>query len=299
MLTLLKGLNKMTSLGIIGGGVLGRAVARGFMEHADVRVYDVVEERSTHRYLEDVATAAVVICLPTPPRPDGTCDTTALDDFLHTAYAEEYWRKDSCYIIRSTVPIGYTQAKAEQYLYGRPLFHSPEFLTARCAVVDFQTPARNILGGLSIKLDQWTPEYAAAWERAVTLYQRRFPGVPLVLTTATTSELVKLATNSFFAAKVSLFNLFHEVATAHGLEWQDVLAGILTDGRIAHAHTAVPGPDGQYGFGGTCLPKDLADLWHCATTAGVDAALLRAVLERNAATRGPDEKLAKISLPKP
>lgn len=285
------------TIGIIGGGVLGRAVARGFMEHADVRVFDVIRERSTHEHLGDVATCDVVfVCLPTPAKPDGTCETGHVEDFLRTARYEKWWKPRSCYVIRSTVPVGFTQEQARLRNFELPLLHSPEFLTARCSIVDFQTPTRSIIGvpqGLHTSDFDPTDDVVTLGD----LYAARFPGVPVLTMPSNASELVKLGCNSLFALKVTMFNLLAETAKASGVDWRDVLGGILSDGRIAHAHTAVPGPDGRPGFGGTCLVKDTADLYHCATGLGVDAELLKACLARNEATRRPhDASLAQISL---
>jgi UDP-glucose 6-dehydrogenase len=83
------------------------------------------------------------------------------------------------------------------------------------------------------------------------------------------------------------------------LEWEDVRGGILSDGRIAHAHTSVPGPDGKPGGGGTCIVKDSADLFHCCREAGVDAELIREMIERNERTRRSfDDALLKVELPR-
>ena len=282
------------SIGIIGGGVLGRAIFRGFVEHADCRVYDTKPERSTVYHLADAATADIVfIALPTPALPDGRCDTLYIDDFLRTAFSEEWWKPGSCYCVRSTVNIGYTQSKAGEYLYSRPLFHSPEFLTARCANTDFQVPARNIIGSPSHPI---SGHWASAHERLCGLYAARFPGVPCLTMHSNASELVKLACNSFFAAKVTLFNLFSEIAQAAGVDWEQVRAGIMSDGRVAHAHTMVPGPDSRGGYGGQCLNKDSADLYRCAEAMGVDAGILREVIERNERTRGDDPGLTRVNL---
>jgi UDPglucose 6-dehydrogenase len=131
------------------------------------------------------------------------------------------------------------------------LVHNPEFLTARCSVVDAQCPTRNIIGGEII-----------TGTCLATLYAKRFPGVPVLRMSSTSSELVKLGQNAFFATKVAFFNELRTLVDASGAKWDDVLAGVMSDGRITHAHTQVPGPDGQYGFGGECLPKDLAGLVH-------------------------------------
>lgn len=95
------------------------------------------------------------------------------------------------------------------------------------------------------------------------LYKSRFPGVPLYMMTSDESEAVKLFTNGFFAVKIAFFNEVRALADKLGLDWERVLGGVLSDGRISHNHTQVPGPDGQRGFGGACLPKDLANLIQC------------------------------------
>lgn len=286
----------MQSIGVIGHGVLGSAIVRGFMEWADIKVFDVRKERATHSLAEAATCDIVFVALPTPAKPDGRCDTSAIDKFLEDAYANRWWEREACYVIRSTIPVGHTKSLAEKYAWSRPLLHSPEFLTARCAQTDFQCPARNIIGDPH----EWRyGENDVYWNAASLalrmLYEKRFPGAPVHVMSSDASELVKLACNSFFASKVTLFNLFHDLAKARGLDWEDVRGGILSDGRIAHAHTLVPGNDGP-GFSGTCLGKDTADLFHCCQEAGVDAALLREVIDRNRRSR-PNDKLIDIRLP--
>lgn len=247
----------MQSIGIIGGGVLGQAVARGFIEHAEIKISDMLKERRTHDIREVAQCDFVFICLPTPALPDGRCDTSAIEHVLEMCEREGWWTKDRCYVIRSTVPVGFTQAQADQRGFKLPLFHSPEFLTARCALTDFQTPARNIIG-MPQRPEKFDPVLnAMRLTRALQLgelYKKRFPGVPTMLMSSDASELVKLACNGFFASKVTLFNVLYDLCQKRTIDWQHVLGGILSDGRIAHAHTNVPGPDGQQGFGGTCVP---------------------------------------------
>ena len=295
----------MQSIGVIGGGVLGRAIARGFIEHAEIKVYDVVPERATHSLAEAATCDIVMIALPTPANRDGTCNTTAISEFL-TEAQNKWWKDDSVYVIRSTVPIGYTRRQAAVSGFKLPIFHSPEFLTARCSLTDFQIPARNIIGNLAIEYELestepiWSITQTLSWKYGLReieeLYEQRFPGVPVHIMPSNASELVKLACNTFFASKVTLFNLFAEIAKAAGVKWEDVRGAILSDGRIAHAHTLVA--EQPIGFGGACLAKDSADLFHCATALGVDAEIIRAVLDRNERLRRPyDPDLAKIALP--
>ena len=110
--------------------------------------------------------------------------------------------------------------------------------------------------------------------------------------TSTESELTKLVVNGFFATKVTFFNAARAVCEATGCDWEHVLEGVMSDGRIAHAHTRVPGPDGRPGYGGACLPKDLLNL---ITTAGEHqclavASLLAAVHIFNATIRSQSDQ---------
>jgi len=255
-------------LGVVGGGVVGHAMARAFMEHSEggTRVYDVVPERCTHS-LEDVLSCDLIfVCLPTPANEDGSCKTSFVEQFFRDVGTSAF--ADRNFVLRSTVPVGTTKKLGERYGV-KNLVHSPEFLTARCSVADAQVPARNIVG---------IPHPSAATSLLAELYKRRFPGIPVHITTSDESEAVKLMQNSFFLTKIAIFNEFYQFAQARGMNWSRVLAGLLSDGRIAHAHTQVPGVDGLFGAGGACLPKDIANLVHCM---GDEAVVIRAAMERN------------------
>lgn len=248
-------------IGIVGGGVVGRATARCYLEHVDeVRVYDVVGERATHSLEETLECSLVLVCLP----------ETTLDEFFD---ANPFSGVN--YVLRSTVPIGTTRRLRKEYNLN--IIHSPEFLTERCAITDAQMPARNVIG----------VPYDVGHERASTvigplrrLYERRFPSVQVLTMTSDESEAVKLMTNAFFACKISIFNEFMCLADELGLDWDSVIEGILSDGRIAHSHTAVPGPDGKRGFGGKCLPKDLEMLFDQFKDKN-EAQVIDAVIGRN------------------
>jgi len=103
--------------------------------------------------------------------------------------------------------------------------------------------------------------------------------------TSSESEAVKLFTNGFFSVKLAYMNEIALYSRKVGLEWEKVIAGIMADGRIAHSHTKVPGPDGKYGFGGECLPKDLNNLITCIEQAGCMAHMTRSASERNITDR--------------
>lgn len=255
-------------LGVIGGGVVGSARARSFLEHAaEVRVYDVQKQRATHTLLEVLECDLIFICLPTPQSADGSADISAIEQFCanHRGYTKNF-------VLKSTVPIGTTRLLRERYELPN-LIHSPEFLTARCAFTDAQMPSRNIIGA---------PGNCECAIFLKELYQTRFPGVPVLRMYSDESEAVKLVLNSFFAVKVGFFSEVNALAEKLDLNWNRIMEAVLADGRIAYSHTRVPGPDGKKGFGGTCLPKDLSNLVTVIEAAGLPASITRAARERNA-----------------
>lgn len=265
-------------VGIIGGGVVGQATAKSFIEHVDeVRVYDMAKERSTHETLDVLECDVVFVCLPTPQNTGSMeCDLSALHSFFSQCQTQNCYYPDRLnLVLRSTVPVGTTCMLREKYNLSN-LVHSPEFLTARCATLDAQMPTRNIIGDTGDRVGQFPCSILLG-----QLYKQRWPHVPLQRMTSDESESVKLMLNSFFATKVGFWNEMRSFADKMGLDWDRVMSGILTDGRIHPSHTKVPGPDGKKGFGGTCLPKDLADMIDCMEKAGLSAPVCRAAYHRN------------------
>lgn len=254
-------------VGVVGGGTVGRAVARSFIEHVDeVRVYDVVRERRTHPLADVLGCDLAFVCLPTPQQEGGlAADLTAVEGFFGRVP-----RWPTNFVLRSTVPVGTTRRLRETFRLPS-LVHSPEFLTARCAVTDAQLPARNVIGG----------ERCDAMSLLEGLYRRRFPGVPVHLMSSDESEAVKLFQNGFFSTAIAYWNEVYTFAEKLGLDWDVVMAAVLADGRISHSHTRVPGPDGRFGFGGSCLPKDLASLVHQFADARLGSWVTSAAHARN------------------
>lgn len=260
-------------LGVIGGGIVGHATARAFIEHAEIRVYDVVPEKRTHSLPDTLDSDLIFVSLPTPQRQNAHgCDTSFVDKFF-----KEHAGYNLNFVLRSTVPVGTTQRLRDEYGLMN-LVHSPEFLTARCAVTDAHIPARNIVGGPP----------CLCRDKLENLYRMRFPGVPVLVMQSGESECVKLALNSHFAQKVAFFNNVKQLADAKCLNWDNILAGMLSDGRIAHAHTKVPGGDSRPGFGGACLRKDLANFISCLEGAGLPSDMLLATKEYNDRLRGEE-----------
>src|SRR5687767_352439 len=138
-------------------------------------------------------------------------------------------------------------------------------------MIDAQMPRVNIIG----------TDNAINAREVVSLYYQRYRHVPMLMMGTREAEAIKLMTNSFFATKVAFFNEMNAYAEKEGLRWEDIITGMLADGRICPEHTKVPGPDGKYGFGGECLPKDTECLLNLIASAECKIDMLRSAIIRN------------------
>ncbi|MEA1903075.1 MAG: UDP-glucose/GDP-mannose dehydrogenase family protein [Actinomycetota bacterium] len=211
----------------------------------------------------------VFMALPTPEGPDGRANL----DFIHSVIDELALEvaDDAIFVIKSTVPPG-TAASLRKRLadLGSPagLVSHPEFLREGKAVEDFMEPDRIVVGAYD----------EADTEVVVGLY--RSLETTLVRTDPTSAELIKYASNSYLAARLTFVNTLSNVAEAVGADIVDVIEGMGLDHRIG-PHFLQPGP----GYGGSCFPKDTAALIGVAEDAGYDFELLRAVIDADQAQR--------------
>jgi len=261
-------------LGIIGNGFVGNAINKGFNHYHDVMIYDVNDTKSTNDLKEVINQEIVFVCLPTPMYKDTLdCDLSYIKGFFNTVITHTY-NPNTVYVIKSTVPIGTTEKLCEQFKTLR-IVHSPEFLTARTAMIDFITPTRNIVGG---KEENGT-------KLVEQLYKERFPGVHCHVMTSNESEFVKYFANCFFATKVSFFNEMYMLVDKLGLSWDTILGGVMSDGRIGISHYQVPGHDGDLGFGGTCFPKDINAFIKTFKENDIEPHVLQSAWNRNLTVR--------------
>jgi len=261
-------------IGIVGNGFVGSAICKGLNHYHDVKIYDINETKSAHPFEETIRQDIVFVCLPTPMFNDTlSSDTSYVVDFFNTVITHDY-NSQTIFVIKSTVPIGTTDHICKKY---KPLriVHSPEFLTARSAAIDFITPSRNIVGG----------EEVNGTLIVKNLYEERFPGVTCHVMKSKESEFVKYFANSFFATKVSFFNEMFLLSNKLNLSWDKIVGGVMSDGRIGISHYQVPGHDGDFGFGGTCFPKDINAFIDTFENEGIDPVLLKAVWNRNLSIR--------------
>ena len=271
----------MKKIGIIGKGFVGSAVAHGFSEatgyQAEIKIFDKNPLRSTNSLEELVTSSDVIfISVPTPSNKDGSINLEILSQCLseinHIATQTDSY--NAVYLIRSTVVPGTTRSFQEQFPKLKLVFN-PEFLTERSANFDFISQSRFILGG--------SEDNAKA---VSDLYKDRFGNsVSVIITDYESAELTKYVCNTFFATKVSFLNEMRILSDKVNANWDDVMEGFLRDGRIGSSHSQVPGPDGKFGFGGSCFPKDIQALIHFADGLEIDLSVLKGAWKTNIKVR--------------
>lgn len=265
----------LPKVGIIGNGFVGSAITAGFGLHADIKIFDVDPDRKTHSFEEVCNTCSFVfVGVPTPMTSveGGKIDLSIMDDVFNRIN-ETSQNKDTIFILKSTVVPGTTERYMEMFPNLRIVFN-PEFLTERAARLDFINASRVILGG--------QPEDVDAVE---TLYRKRFPHVKIIKTDPASAQFIKYMANCFFAVKVSFMNEMKQAADRLGCDWDDVMNGFVSDGRIGNSHLDVPGHDGDLGFGGKCFPKDLNAFIELFQEIGVDPKVMNSAWQKNLEVR--------------
>ena len=270
-------------IGIIGQGFVGSAIKTGLKNFYDIKAYDLQKHRC-HNILDTTSADEVIwhsdivfFCLPTPMRKNGECDTRILENALANAYSIlkknnprplhsdflNSQRAKKTFVIKSTVPPGTTERLSKMYPRINLCF-SPEFLTEANSKEDFKNQSRIIIGGEGAKVVK-------------QMFRKAFPNIPIIITKSETAEMVKYFTNCFLATKVTFANQMYNICKASGVDYDKVCEYALYDNRIGKSHFAVPGPDGDFGFGGHCFPKDLSALMAFSYKNEVDHMLLDCV----------------------
>ena len=134
----------MKTIGIIGNGFVGNAIAEGFKHYTVVKIHDRDDKRSSHSFEDTINSDIVFVSVPTPMsnKQGGRCNLSIIEDVFTKA---SKIKNSAIFVIKSTVPIG-TTSKLQKKYPNLIIIHSPEFLTARSAKLDFITPSRNIVG---------------------------------------------------------------------------------------------------------------------------------------------------------
>ena len=172
-------------------------------------------------------------------------------------------------IIKSTVPPG-TTSSINRMCKNIDVMFSPEFLTEANSFEDFKNQTRIILGG---------PRPATSVVK--TMFRKAFPEIPIVKTSSNHAEMVKYFINCFLSTKVIFANQMFDLCEASGIDYDKVCEYALLDKRIGTSHLAVPGPDGDRGFGGHCFPKDLSAMIAHGKNEQTDVTFLQSVQRSN------------------
>ena len=261
-------------IGIIGQGFVGNAIYQKFKNYFDVHTYDLDESKSNDTKENVIHQQYLFLCLPTPMNTNGSCNVDIIERELENIdLIADNQEIVKTVVIKSTIPPGTTQKWNKKYEALNIVFN-PEFLTEANAVEDFSNQNRIILGG---------PRPATTELRR--LYSKVFPKAHIIKTDSTHAEMVKYLTNSFLATKVSFANEIYQVCEKLNIDYDKVVEYATLDDRLGKSHWNVPGPDGDFGFGGHCLPKDLSALIYLAMNLNTETNVLNAVEETNDVVR--------------
>ena len=258
-------------IGIVGQGFVGNAVYQKFKNYYDVLTHDKDDTKSTSTLDNMVHLCdTIFLCLPTPMKSDGRCDTSILESVLDTIdLISDNYESNKTIVIKSTIPPGTTEKWNKKY-ESLTLVFNPEFLTERNAVSDYENQNRIILGG---------PRPATTELKQI--FSKVFPKAHIIKTDSTHAEMVKYLTNSFLATKVSFANEIYQLCDKLDIDYDKVVEYATLDDRLGKSHWGVPGHDGDFGFGGHCFTKDLAALLHLTVELGTINNVLLATSNTN------------------
>jgi UDPglucose 6-dehydrogenase len=208
----------------------------------------------------------IFLCVPTPQDADGSADLSYV--IKATKNLSTLVKKDATLITKSTVPVNaWKEVVKALNRSDVAVVSNPEFLREGSAIADFFNPDRIVVGCASSEKAKQVSD----------LYKQ--PDVETIITDNSSAELIKYASNSFLAIKLSYVNEVAALCEAVGANAKDVLFGMGKDSRIG-SRFLEPGP----GWGGSCFPKDVRALRVTAEDNAISMSLLSAAIDSNEKT---------------
>jgi len=264
----------MHTLGIIGNGFVGKATQLFKCNKVNVLVYDIDPDKCIPKglHLNELVEKSnfVCICVPTPMKESGECDTSIVENCINQVKSCDTYSRDRVHIIvRSTVPVGFCRLMEVN--------HMPEFLTEANWEKDFKSCEHWVIGTNN------TGAFGTSFIRL--LVDAHNCGViehcNASVVDTDTSEFVKLGRNCFLAAKLSICNEFYSFCQNKDINYHKAMNLIGGDKRIGVKYTQVPGPDGKTGWSGTCFPKDTMSFVHQLHSSNIPSYMIEAAVKRN------------------
>jgi UDPglucose 6-dehydrogenase len=262
-------------IGIIGHGFVGSAVANGFDKDVDQFVVDPLFHDNTIDDLVKYDPPLTFVCVPTPEQDTHMdVDVSIAREVLIQLENLNY---KGIVVIKSTITPDHLTTFKKTFKKLK-LVYNPEFLTEANSLDDFVNPNMQILGG------KWRD--CEAVEKAYIRHSS-VKIVPTFKVDMITASLIKYSINSWLATKVSWFNQLHELFQKSGAKgsWEQFTDMLKRDPRMGDSHMQVPGPDGKFGYGGHCFPKDTKALLYYSKLKKAELKLLKASIEYNSTVR--------------
>lgn len=251
----------MIKVGIIGCGFVGGALKAWLEEfNHDVKIFVSDPPKGYNDDLSAIDVAFLQIHVPTED--DGSQDLSLMKKLISSL-------PDVPVFVRTTILPGTSEILTRDT--GHKVYYMPEFLSERTYIEDFRKQTLVFTG-------------------EIELLSKIFKGRKFAVMSPLEAEITKYCHNVFGAYKVTYFNAVYDYCKRMNVDWANVHNGILLSGYINDTHTYVPGPDGKFGYGGKCFPKDVNAF--AKLTQGTPLGKLLAPLhEMNVAFRGNEERI--------
>ena len=275
--------SQVYKVAIAGCGIVGGSMLK-FCQDRNINVvgYDKFKPNmNDFNVLLD--TDVVFLCLPTQYNEKlKNYDYSAIHDVMGTLKTNDY---KGLVVFKSTVTPGTTMELWEKY--GLDICYYPEFLSARTAYEDFLEQKHIILGLIDGDKDS---EMSQKYIKLIKFFRLYFPESKLSISSTTEAESAKLFCNNFYSVKIGIFNEFYDVCKKNSVNYDNVLQLMLNNDWINPMHTAVPGPDKFFGFGGLCFIKDTNSLNDYMKRTSIHNSILNSTIEENQTRRNLNDE---------